>query len=91
MVQAEFKFDEVHRAVSTSVLEFRLRKYQYYVNLYIAGELLFHRPHVVTYCCEAVHGVAVITSAFLAYHQCCCTGSSLAWGLNLPALVRGIF
>ena len=36
-------------------------------------------------------GVTVSTSAFLACHQCCCAGSSFAWGLNLRALVCGIF
>ena len=30
-------------------------------------------------------------SAFLACHQCYCAGSSLAWGLNLRAVVCGIF
>ena len=37
------------------------------------------------------HGVTVSTFAFLACHQCYCTGSSLTWGLNLWALVCGIF
>ena len=37
------------------------------------------------------HGVTVSMSAFLACHQCYCAGSSLAWGLNLRALVCGIF
>ena len=36
-------------------------------------------------------GVTVSMSAFLACHQCYCTGSSLAWGLNLRAVVCGIF
>ena len=36
-------------------------------------------------------GVMVSMSAFLACHQCYCAGSSLAWGLNLRALVCGIF
>ena len=35
-------------------------------------------------------GVMLSTSAFLACHQCYCAGSSLAWGLNLRALVCGI-
>ena len=35
----------------------------------------------------ATRGVMVSTSAFLACHQCYCTGSSLAWGLNPRALV----
>ena len=39
----------------------------------------------------ATRGVTVSISAFLACHQCYCTGSSLAWGLNLRALVCGIF
>ena len=39
----------------------------------------------------AMRGVMVSTSAFLACHQCYCAGSSLAWGLNLRALVCGIF
>ena len=39
----------------------------------------------------ATHGVMVSTSAFLACHQCYCPGSSLAWGLNVRALVCGIF
>ena len=37
------------------------------------------------------HGVTVSMSAFLACHQCYCVGSSLAWGLNLRAVVCGIF
>ena len=36
-------------------------------------------------------GVMVSTSAFLACHQCYCVGSSLAWGLNLRALVYVAF
>ena len=39
----------------------------------------------------ATSGVTVSTSAFLACHQCCCAGFSLTWGLNLRALVCGIF
>ena len=37
------------------------------------------------------HGVTVSMSAFLACHQCYCAGLSLVWGLNLRALVCGIF
>ena len=36
-------------------------------------------------------GVTVSTSAFLACHQCSCAGPSLTRGLNLRALVCGIF
>ena len=36
-------------------------------------------------------GVTVSASAFLACNQCYCSGSSLAWGLNLRAVVCGIF
>ena len=39
----------------------------------------------------ATRGVMVSVSAFLACHQCYCAGSSLAWGLNLRAVVYGIF
>ena len=39
----------------------------------------------------ATSGVTVSMSAFLACHQCYCAGSSLAWGLNLQAVVCGIF
>ena len=39
----------------------------------------------------ATRGVTVGTSAFLACHQYYCASSSLAWGLNLRALVCGIF
>ena len=39
----------------------------------------------------ATRGVTVSTCAFLACHQCYCAGSSLAWGLNIRALVCGIF
>ena len=38
----------------------------------------------------ATCGVTVSTSAFLAYHQCYCEGSSLARGLNLRDLVCGV-
>ena len=40
---------------------------------------------------DPTRGVTVSMSAFLACHQCYCAGSSLAWGLNLRALVCGIF
>ena len=40
---------------------------------------------------EATRGVTVSMFAFLACHQCYCAGSSLAWGLNLRAVVCGIF
>ena len=36
-------------------------------------------------------GVTISMSAFLACHQCYCAGSNLAWGLNLRAVVCGIF
>ena len=39
----------------------------------------------------ATCGVTVCMSAFLPCHQCYCAGSSLAWGLNLRAVVCGIF
>ena len=39
----------------------------------------------------ATCGVTVSLSAFLACHQCYCAGSSLVWGLNLRAVVCGIF
>ena len=39
----------------------------------------------------ATRGVTVSMSAFLACHHCYCAGSSLAWGLNLRAVVCGIF
>ena len=39
----------------------------------------------------ATRGVTVSMSAFLTCHQCYCAGSSLAWGLNLGAVVYGIF
>ena len=42
-------------------------------------------------CLGATRGVTVSMSAFLACHQCYCAGSSLAWGLNLQAVVCGIF
>ena len=41
--------------------------------------------------CVRVRGVAVSMSAFLACHQCYYAGSSFAWGLNLRAVVCGIF
>ena len=39
----------------------------------------------------ATRGVTVSMSAFLACHQCYCAGSSLAWDLNLRAVVCDIF
>ena len=39
----------------------------------------------------ATRGVMVSMFAFPACHQCCYAGLSLAWGLNLWALVYGIF
>ena len=48
------------------------------------------RRETVTYI-WATRGVTVSMSAFLACHQCCCAGSSLAWGLKLRAVVCGIF
>ena len=47
-------------------------------------------PAIVTVIGE-IRGVTVSMSAFLACHQCYCAGSSLAWGLNLRAVVCGIF
>ena len=47
--------------------------------------------HTIYYTSYAPCGVTVSTSAFLACHQCYCAGSSLAWDLNLRALVCGIF
>ena len=38
-----------------------------------------------------MHGVTVTMPAFPACHQCCYAGLSLVWGLNLLALVCGIF
>ena len=40
---------------------------------------------------DIMHGVTVSMSAFLACHQCYCVGLSLVWGLNLQAVVCGIF
>ena len=40
---------------------------------------------------EVTRGVTVGMSAVLACHQCYCAGSSLAWGLNLRAVVCDIF
>ena len=40
---------------------------------------------------HSLRAVTVSMSAFLACHQCYCAGSSLAWGLNLRAVVYGIF
>ena len=39
----------------------------------------------------ATRGVTVNMSAFLACYQCYCVGLSLVWGLNLRAVVCGIF
>ena len=36
-------------------------------------------------------GVTVNTSVFIACHQCCCAGLSLAWGSNLRADVHVTF
>ena len=43
------------------------------------------------YVVGATRGVTVSMSAFLTCHQCYCAGSSLAWGLNIRAVVCGIF
>ena len=40
---------------------------------------------------RATQGVTLSMSAVLACHQCYCTGLSLAWGLNLQAIVCVIF
>ena len=54
-------------------------------------------PELKTFLCPlfvvigATRGVTVSMSAFLACHQCYCADSSLAWGLNLRAVVCGIF
>ena len=39
----------------------------------------------------ATCGVMVSGSAFLGCYQCYSMASSLAWGLNFQAIVRGIF
>ena len=58
------------------------------------------KSHLEVCCVKSIHwiesngamrGETVSTSAFLAWHQCYCVGSSLARGLNLQALVCGIF
>ena len=46
---------------------------------------------VVVVVVAVTRDVTVSMSAFLTCHQCHCAGSSLAWGLNLRALVCGIF
>ena len=48
------------------------------------------RKDMTLHCLET-SSVTVGTSAFLACHQCYCAGPSLAWGLNLWAVVCGIF
>ena len=65
-------------------------------NLYnnISRCFLPANSHDVLHTCSeqgATRGVTVSVSAFLACHQCYCAGSSLAWGLNLGAVVCGIF
>ena len=59
------------------------------MTLFVSGWILIVVTDICW--CGAMHGVTVSTSAFLACHKCCCVGSSLAWGLNLRALVCGIF
>ena len=62
-------------------------KYSTYVHTAL-GNTVNHFHNVIL---GATRGVMASTSAFLAYHQCYCVGLSLAWGLNLQALVCGIF
>ena len=52
---------------------------------------LLQSPLLAVHNQGAMRGVTVSMSAFLACHQCYCAGSSLAWGLNLRAVVCGIF
>ena len=64
--------------------------------IYIWGSLFFFFFLVSSYIsgvhhCGATRGVTVSMSAFLACHQCYGAGSSLAWVLNLRAVVCGIF
>ena len=64
--------------------------------LFIADDCLITCVTILLLLCVigsigAVRGVTVSMSAFLACHQCYCAASSLAWGLNLQALVCGIF
>ena len=82
-----------------------IRLYSLFSDRIIAFVLMsVSRVHVPTIMCTgniivrfrldlkgATRGVMVSMSAFLAYHQCYCEGSSLAWGLNLRAVVCGIF
>ena len=52
---------------------------------------LWEKKFKYVFCVGATRGVTVSTSAFLACHKCYCAGSSLAWGLNIRAVVCGIF
>ena len=55
------------------------------------SEMNWMKSTIALHCNGATRGVTVSVSAFLACHQCYCAGSSLAWGLNLRAVVCGIF
>ena len=60
--------------------------------LHIPSSFTYPLPsHTLFLHIPSTRGVTVSMSAFLACHQCYCAGSSLAWGLNLRAVVCGIF
>ena len=70
--------------------------YKLFFLLFFFIPLLALRDHCIgeIFACltdGATHSGTVSMSAFLACHQCYCAGSSLAWGLNLWAVVCGIF
>ena len=68
--------------------------YYYYYYYCCCCYYYYHHHHCCCDCAQATGatcGATVSMSAFLACHQCYCAGSSLAWGLNLRAVVCGIF
>ena len=78
----------VEHSTNVGLLEDSFTLYTFYTTC-LRYYLLRSTVPVVSF--GATRGVTVSISAFLASHQCYCAGSSLAWGLNLRAVVCGIF
>ena len=90
------KKDKKHplKGIKQNIQEDRILKWSRYAMLrrLLYNYLLRIISHVTLRQIDgATRGATVSTSAFQACHQCYCAGLSLAWGLNLRALVWGIF
>ena len=83
--------DYVQRCEDTVSIELSYVNYIIFFTVVVDVVAVVVVAVIITIIIGATRGVAVSMSAFLACHQCYCAGSSFAWGLNLRAVVCGIF